>query len=138
MTAMTESRRVRTRKGEIYSRGVAANAVIFQGALVCLSGGLAVPASTALNLIPDGVAREVADNSGGADSAIKVETMPQEVYVFNSAGADEVTIADIGSDCFLVDDQTVAKTDGGGTRSVAGKVKDVDDRGVLLRFGIEF
>jgi hypothetical protein len=33
-----------------------------------------------------------------------------------------------------VDDQTVAKTDGTGARSVAGKVFDVDSGGVWVRF----
>ena len=41
---------------------------------------------------------------------------------------------DIGSDCYIVDDQTVAKTSGTNTRSVAGKVFDVDADGVWVDF----
>ena len=52
----------------------------------------------------------------------------------NSAAADEITNAEIGSDCYIVDDETVAKTDGTGTRSVAGKVFLVDDYGVWVDF----
>ena len=40
----------------------------------------------------------------------------------------------MGSDCYIVDDQTVAKTNGGATRCVAGKVWDVDAEGVWVEF----
>ena len=50
----------------------------------------------------------------------------------NSAGADEITAADIGKVCYIVDNQTVAKTDGTATRSPAGIVDDVDDAGVWV------
>ena len=52
----------------------------------------------------------------------------------NSAATDAITLADIGKDCFIVDDQTVAKTDGSGTRSRAGRVFDVDADGVWVEF----
>ncbi len=52
----------------------------------------------------------------------------------NSSAADEITKADIGKDCYIVDDQSVAKTDGTGTRSVAGKVFDVNSHGVWVKF----
>ena len=52
----------------------------------------------------------------------------------NSAAADAITLADIGADCYIVDDQTVAKTSATNTRSVAGKVFDVDAEGVWVDF----
>ena len=52
----------------------------------------------------------------------------------NSASADLISLADIGADCYIVDDQTVAKTSGTNTRSVAGKVFDVDADGVWVDF----
>ena len=52
----------------------------------------------------------------------------------NSASGDLIAIADIGNDCYIVDDQTVAKTNGTNTRSVAGKVHDVDAEGVWVTF----
>ena len=51
-----------------------------------------------------------------------------------SAGADEIARDDIGKDCYVVDDETVALTDGGATRSKAGKVRDVDSDGVWISF----
>ena len=41
---------------------------------------------------------------------------------------------DVGKPCFIVDDHTVAKTDGTGTRSIAGFIEQVDDQSVWLRF----
>ena len=55
------------------------------------------------------------------------------IYRFaNSTATDAITTADIGNDCYMVDDQTVAKTNGSSTRSVAGKVFDVDSQGVWV------
>ena len=47
----------------------------------------------------------------------------------NSTDADAITIADLGNACYLVDDATVAKTNGSSTRSVAGIIRYVDDLG---------
>ncbi|PYG27849.1 hypothetical protein C8N36_114125 [Pelagimonas varians] len=53
----------------------------------------------------------------------------------NAAAVDEITSADVGSVCFAVDDQTVAKTDGSSTRSPAGIVDVVDLNGnIWVRF----
>lgn len=46
-------------------------------------------------------------------------------YVGLIAGVDTITADDKGKICYLVDDQTVALTNGGGTRSPAGVIYDV-------------
>ena len=51
----------------------------------------------------------------------------------NSAAADLIAQADVGKLCHVVDDQTVAKTDGTGTRSRAGIVARVETAGVWVR-----
>ena len=38
--------------------------------------------------------------------------------------------------CYIVDDQTVAKTDGSSARSKAGTIVNVDDQGVWVRIGV--
>ncbi|SMF86270.1 hypothetical protein SAMN06265365_1873, partial [Tistlia consotensis] len=53
-------------------------------------------------------------------------------FRFANAAADPVDLADVNTDCFIVDDQTVAATNGTNTRSVAGKVRDVDQLGVWV------
>jgi len=50
----------------------------------------------------------------------------------NSAAGDAITKAEIGDRCYIVDDQTVAKTDGSSTRSPAGIVVAVDSLGVWV------
>jgi len=43
-----------------------------------------------------------------------------------------IAITEIGTDCYIVDDNTVAKTNGTSTRSRAGKVVDVNANGVFV------
>jgi len=81
-----------------------------------------------------GRVKETVDNSAGADDAATVDIERGIFRYANSSGADEITAADIGNDCYIVDDQTVAKTDGTSTRSVAGKVHDIDALGVWVDF----
>lgn len=135
MTALTQDRNTLTRNGDQKEPPVAANARIFGGSLVAINAaGFAVPGSTAVGITGCGCAEARADNSGGAAGAIRVRVSVRPSQFANSAAADAITLADIGADCFIVDDQTVAKTDGAGTRSRAGRVFDVDADGVWVDF----
>lgn len=135
MPALTQDRNTPSRNGDQVEPPVAANARIFGGAIVAINAaGFAVPGSTALGLKGVGVAEARADNTGGAAGAIRVRLSRRPHQFGNSAAADAITLASIGADCFIVDDQTVAKTDGSGTRSRAGRVYDVDADGVWVDF----
>lgn len=117
---------------------VKAATTIFGGALVANdTTGYAVPGSTALGLVARGVAKQKADNSAGASGDIKVVADPG-IFKMKNHGADLVVQADNGKDCYIVDDQTVAKTDGTGTRSRAGKVVSVDSDGVFVAIGLKY
>ena len=135
MTALAADRNTPVRSGTDFVRPVAATTIIFAGSLVCLNAaGNAVPGSTATTLVADGRAEEYVDNSAGAigDKTVRVR---KGVFRFaNSASGDAITKAEIGDDCYIVDDQTVAKTDGTSTRSKAGKIVDVDAQGVWVKF----
>lgn len=135
MSALSQDRNTRQREGGIKSLLMAEAAVIYGGALVCRNAtGYAEPGSTATGLIGVGRANERVDNTDGGDGALSIRVEPG-VFVFaNSASTDAITIAEIGNPCYVVDDQTVAKTDGSGTRSIAGFVEDVDSLGVWVRF----
>jgi len=50
----------------------------------------------------------------------------------NSGSSDAIAQDDIGANCYMVDDQTVALTNGSAARSVAGKIVDVDASGVWV------
>lgn len=133
MAALTADRNTPYRSGEDFSFPVAASTKIYAGALVCInSSNLAVNGATATGLKTVGVAQALADNSAGAASAISV-SVRRGVFCFaNSASGDAIALADVGATCYVVDDQTVAKTDGTGTRSAAGIVRDVDADGVWV------
>ena len=135
MTALTQDRATLRRPGEQIEPPVGANARIYAGALVAINAaGFAVPGSTATGLIGAGVAEQRADNTGAAAGAIRVRLNRLPHCFGNSDSADAITLADVGSDCYIVDDQTVAKTNGSGTRSRAGRVFDVDGEGVWVDF----
>jgi hypothetical protein len=72
----------------------------------------------------------------GASSGVKKARVKRGIFRFaNSTASDAITIADKGATCFIVDDQTVAKTDGSASRSVAGVITDVDSAGVWVYVG---
>lgn len=68
----------------------------------------------------------------GASNARKVRAKSGIFKWGNSADADLIEADDIGKDCFIVDDQTVALTNGTNTRSKAGTIYDVDSDGVWV------
>ncbi|PZU43881.1 MAG: hypothetical protein DI568_16705 [Sphingomonas sp.] len=136
MVAMTKDRVTRVQPAVDREDPVAANQTIFAGAMVFLNAaGFAVKGSTALGLKPRGIAVKQAVNGAVAGDE-RVRSQPGEVRVANSSAADAITRADIGASAFCVDDQTVAKTNGGNTRSVAGEIVNVDDVGVWIKFGL--
>ena len=132
MTA-TKNRNTPHRLG--LSRGllVAAAAECFAGTIAVINAdGYTEPGTTATGLTAAGVFEHYQENKDGADGDQVVEVKRGNFHFANSAGADEITAADIGQVCFIVDDQTVAKIDGTATRSAAGIVDDVDDAGVWV------
>jgi hypothetical protein len=73
------------------------------------------------------------DNSAGADGAAVVLVRRGKVFKFANAAADPVTQASFGRLAYIVDDQTVAATNGTNTRSAAGIVLGVDADGVWIQ-----
>ncbi len=107
----------------------------FAGALVCAdASGRATPGAVATTLRGIGRCERQVDNLAGAAGAVTVRVKTGTFLFANSSSGDAITNADIGLDCYVVDDQTVAKTSGSSTRSVAGKVYLVDALGVWVTF----
>lgn len=136
MTAATVDRNTKHRPGLRRSIPVAAATKLPAGVIACVSAaGLLVNGITSPTLKTVGVAAAAIDNSTGADSAIAGEVDRGVHGPFaNSAGGEQIVLADVTNDCYVVDNQTVAKTSGGATRSVAGKVYDVTPEGVWIDF----
>lgn len=136
MTAATAERNTAQRAADLRQLAMKAATKIFAGTMVAVdSSGWAVPASTATTLKVVGRAEKTADNSAGANGDITVLVRRDGAYRFsNSTSTDAIALSDIGTTCYAVDDQTVAKTNGTNTRSAAGTVYDVDSLGVWVRF----
>lgn len=133
MAALTKDRNTPLFEGDVFSGPVAAAAVIYAGALVARNAaGDLVPGSTATGLIGVGRAEERVDNTDGAAGALSIRVRPGLFRFANSASADELTKADIGKACWIVDDQTVARTSNTSARSRAGIVRGVDALGVWV------
>jgi hypothetical protein len=161
MAALTGARNTNMPSGgdpvaKTFSIGLAANAKVYEGAIVVFdpSTGYATQGKTAAGLIalgraeappfgalpaftPPGLGAQVYDNTGGANGLL-VCSYRQGVFAYaNSSAGDLIAVTNIGSDCYIVDDQTVALTDGVGTRSRAGKIMGVDATGnVIVQMGV--
>jgi hypothetical protein len=135
MVALARDRNTPRRQGVAFSDPVKAGVTIFAGALACIDAqGFLVPASQSPALTARGVAQQRV-TGGAGDGVIQAETWPG-IYRFDAAaGLERPTRPDIGKTCFIVDDQTVARTDGGGARSVAGVIEDVEPNGIWVRVG---
>ncbi|MBF0445086.1 MAG: hypothetical protein HQL68_05810 [Magnetococcales bacterium] len=135
MSALTAGRKTVRCEGGTFAHPVAAATLIYEGGIVALdAAGNAVPGATATDLTVVGMALGRADNSGGAagDALVSVERVTAR---FINDGTDTVDRTHIGGNAYVVDDQTVAATDGTGTRSVAGKIMDLDSDGVWVALG---
>lgn len=132
--ALAKDRNTPDRRGDIYRHPVDGGVKIYAGALVALAAGFAKPGATAVGLVAIGRAEHQVDNTLGADGDVFVDVRTG-VFRFDNADADLVARTHIGGDCYIVDDCTVAATHGVNTRSVAGKVVDVDDDGVWVKIG---
>jgi len=134
MAALTQGRNTPEAIGDTREGDVAASAVIHQGALLVRNGAENIePGHTDTGLVGIGRAEEAVDNTGGSAGDKTVRYRPGVFRFDNSAGADEIDKSHIGSLAYVVDDQTVAATDGSSARSPAGVVEMVDDLGVWVR-----
>jgi hypothetical protein len=136
MTALAAERNTKELVGDVLESPVKASTKIYQGSLAVIDAGYAAPGRTATGLVAAGRCELTADNSAGAAGAIKAR-IKQGVFKFgNSSAGDLIAQADVGADCYIVDDQTVAKTNGTSTRSRAGIIVAVDSDGVWVQLGL--
>lgn len=134
MTALSTDRTTPQMAGDLRSGGLAASVLVHAGAIVMRDAtGFLTKGQTALALVGVGRAEERA-TGGAAAGDEKLRYRPGIFRFANSAAADAITIADIGKPAWAVDDQTVAKTSGTNTRSIAGFIEDVEAQGVWVRF----
>jgi len=136
MTALTSGRDTLARTNKIRGVLTKANTKGYAGGIAVLDAGYAKPAVTATSLIAIGRFEHDYDNTGGVDGDVTAMVQAGEYCWSNSTAGDAITQADVGQDCYLVDDQTVAKTSASGTRSRAGVIAGVDTKGVWVNMGL--
>lgn len=131
--ALTQDRNTPYKDPEIMVVALAAGMVAFAGGMAVINAqGFAEPAKTATGLKYVGRFEQHVDNSAGIDGAASVEIRQGKMFKFKNSAADPVMQASVGSPCYIVDDETVAASDGAGTRSSAGKVMGFDAEGVWV------
>ena len=135
MTLSLIERNTPSRNADEFSFPIAANTKVLKGTLAHLnSAGFVESAATATGKSLPFLVTESVDNTGGPAGAAQVPLRRGCFRFANSAAADAITNSDYGSTCYVVDNQTVAKTNGAATRSAAGIVRGVDAVGVWVEF----
>ncbi|MEJ0012799.1 MAG: hypothetical protein WDM94_09275 [Bauldia sp.] len=132
--ALTADRNTPRAEGDLRQGGLAAAVVVFAGALVMRnSSGYLTKGAAATGAV--GVGRAGERKTGGANAGDEALYYQAGIFRFdNSTSGDLIATTDVGKPCYVVDDAKVAKTDGSGTRSIAGFIDGVDSQGVWVRF----
>lgn len=133
MPPLTQDRNTPRAEGDDRTGTLGLNQSIFAGAILMRNAvGDLIEGATAVGSFGVGVAQErVSSTTAGATP---VRYRPGVHRFANSTAGDLITKADIGTACFIVDDNQVARTNGTSTRSPAGIVDSVDAQGVWVRF----
>lgn len=136
MTAATRDRDTQILPGHSRAYPMAAAAVIWAGTIACVdASGNMTRGATSTTLTCVGVAKQKFDNSAGGAGAVNGEAHLGVFGPFaNSTSADLIARKDAGKTCYIVDDSTVALTNGSNTRVAAGTIYDVDASGVWVKF----
>lgn len=123
----------------LFAMPVLAAAHIYQGALVALTpAGYLTNASADASQRVIGVCEAEADNTAGASGDISAVPQRGLYYFANSGTTDAITDGDIGRSCYVVDNNTVARTSSYGARPVAGRIAGVDPAGlVIVEVGVD-
>lgn len=108
--ASTASRNTDSRPGNRLALPVAAATLLYLGTIACIdANGRLVAGADADGLTLAGLVYEEADNSAGAAGDI-TGTTALGIYKFNNSATEALAAADVGTICYIEDNDTVAKT----------------------------
>lgn len=147
MAALTAPRRpVELGGTQRFSHPLKAGVTVYAGAMVILAAGLLRPAregqggdnatkaADAATYRCVGISEQTIVG-GAVDGDTVCDTRSGPFLMKNGAGGDVLAKDDVGFTCYVIDDQTVGKTNPNATRCVAGAVLDVTAEGVWVEFG---
>ncbi|WPO67567.1 hypothetical protein SDC64_01055 [Acinetobacter haemolyticus] len=128
MAATTTPINTEYRDGILIPVALAASAIVLQGTFAVVGAdGYALDSAAVggADQVCLGIWQEDAENKG-ADGEANGLVHRKKLYLVANSSTDPVTQAELGSQIYIEDNQTVAKTDGTGTRSVAGRFMGFD------------
>lgn len=138
MSALTDDRNTPMRDGAVLSVPAAGGKRFYAGAMAAISSkGFAVPGSSKDSCATGaGRVESNVDNTAGQDGDCVI-AIRKGIFRYDNDGENPVSRANIGFNCYILDDQTVRKglyTASGIPRPIAGQVFDVDCDGVWIKF----
>lgn len=134
MTALAQDRMRSTERWKYKQFTLASGNIAYQGGIATLdlSTGKCEPGHAETDLFVIGTFAEYKDASA-ADALVNVDLgMEMEIEWFDNSAGNPLAAADVGSLCYVEDDQTVTKSPTGA--SVAGRVWGIDSvKGVAVQ-----
>lgn len=118
------------REGVYNTVKLAADAVIYMGAMVMKVAGYAVPAADAAGGVVIGRADDFGDNTGGDDGDVSIRVR-EGVFLWDNDATVPLTEADMDAICYVLDDHTVSKDDGVNAVK-AGRAIQLDEGGTKV------
>ena len=118
-----------SQQGVVLSFEVKASTSIPEGALVALDGGYAINGGDDSGTTFVGVAEESVDNSAGASGAVKIKVLTQGVITTKISST--ATIATVGVEVYVEDNQTVSILANAANEVYVGRVVEFIDAGTV-------
>lgn len=107
MADATAARDVKRSQGDIITLQVEAGDVIYAGTIVNIDAdGYGIKGADTAGHVLGGIACDTVDNTGGADGAKEVAVYTEGTFEFAFSGTAAQT--DVGTNAYVVDNQTVA------------------------------
>jgi hypothetical protein len=129
LSAARDTQRKLSAYDMVHNKPVEDAKICYAGGLAAVKAGEYTPGAVATGMVGAGRFRTTVDNTDDGE----VVDVEQGLFRWaNSATVDAITAAHVGAICYIVDDQTVALTSAGATRSPAGVIYEVDSVGVWV------
>lgn len=119
--------------GNVSVYPVAASTTIYKGEIACInSSGYLVAGSKTTGLKAVGIAQETVTAVSAGDASCEVK---RGTFLLANLSTDEVDLADVGSDCYIHNSNTVCATETETpSHSVAGVVQNIIGGKVAVKF----
>lgn len=122
---------------EPYAAPLKASVTVYSGSIALLRSGYLVNSASPTST--DAVMGVIGDPTGGTavktgpgitggttDGAVFIDCLRGVFMLASGTGADAITEANAGANCYVINESTVGLTSGSGTRPVAGVIVPID------------